>query len=365
MKYFMTLLFLIPLSSGAQLKGDMQEILKSYVKILPYTQSNKSLDDGKLVIYLEQLRNHIKSSKDVLHTKSPTFKSNIKYLEDNIGYIKKGIQHKHFNYSRTQIKKLVSNCISCHSQLPHKSYKKISHKYAKSLKRSLSSNYEKGMFAYFVRDYKTSIAFLKKDLAQVEGSYNQELAIAKILKIQTMNTRNYVSAKSFIQEIKTNPTIKVSKSLLTKWETDLMHWTDINKKKYDLPQIKELIKKYLEPIESELKLGRKFDNHINLFTMQGLISNHLIDYPSSKIKAESLYWLGLLENSTPSLYSLGDMYLIDCIKSFPTSKIAKKCFNSYQESVKLGFTGSAGTSIPIEVQNDLNELEALLKSTHK
>jgi hypothetical protein len=339
----------------------MQKILTDYVKILPYTQEGRSLNDGQLTIYLDQLKNHISNSKNILHSKSPTFKSNIIYLEDNISYIKKGIKNKHFDYSRIQIKKLVSNCISCHSQLPQKDYKKISHKYPEVIEENLKSNYEKGMFAYFIRDYNASISFLKKDLVDVEGGYKQELAVAKILKIYTMNLKNYLSAKVFIQSLKSNPQIKINKSLLTKWEVDLIQWqaTKINDHTY--AEIKKLINKYLSPIEDEIKLGSKFDNHINLFSLQGLISNHLVSSPKTKLKAEGLYWLGLLENSTPSLYSLGDMYLVDCIKSFPNSSFAKKCYSSYAESIKFGFTGSAGTHIPEDLKQELEKLKALTK----
>lgn len=361
MKYLITLLFLVPMNSHAELKKDMQKILTDYVKILPYTQHGKNLDDGRLIIYLDQLKKHISNSKNILHSKSPTFKSNISYLEDNISYIKKGIKHKHFDYSRIQIKKLVSNCISCHSQLPQKDYKKISHRYPEVMSKNLKSNYEKGMFAYFIRDYDASISFLKKDLIDVKGGYNQELAVAKILKIYTMNLKNYLSAKVFIQNLKDNPQIKVNKGLLTKWEADLIQWQGSKISDHSYAEIKILINKYLSPIEEEIKLGSKFDNHINLFTLQGFISNHLVSSPRTKLKAEGLYWLGLLENSTPSLYSLGDMYLVDCIKSFPKSTFAKKCYNSYADSIKFGFTGSAGTHIPQDLKKELEKLKGLTK----
>jgi hypothetical protein len=338
----------------------MQKILNDYVKIIPYTQDSKDLSDKKLIQYLDNLKDTFKNSKSVLHLKSPTFKSNITYLENNIIHIKKGIANKHYSYSRLQIKKLVSNCISCHSQLPAKQYSKITHKYNEVLKENLKTNYEKGMFSYFVRDYSSTISFLTKDLEELKTSYAQEIGIAKILKIYTMNLKDFLSAKIFIQELKINKTTLVDKDLLLKWEVDLDHWQKIKINKATDKKVTKLIKKYLVPVEDEMKRGNRFNNQVNLFSMQGLISNHLVQAPQSSLKAQSLYWLGLLENSTPSLYSLGDMYLVDCVRNYSKSPFAKKCYQAYSESVTFGFTGSAGTHIPQDIKDELKSLKALI-----
>jgi hypothetical protein len=51
------------------------------------------------------------------------------------------------------------------------------------------------------------------------------------------------------------------------------------------------------------------------------------------------------------------MYLRTCIQEYPKSPIAKKCYNLLEESIYLGYSGSSGTHIPLDVMKELNRFK--------
>jgi hypothetical protein len=67
------------------------------------------------------------------------------------------------------------------------------------------------------------------------------------------------------------------------------------------------------------------------------------------------YWLSWTERGIGHdfLYSLGDGYLRICMDQWPKSPAAKKCYDEFKSFTEFAYTGSAGTSIPSEVQQEL------------
>ncbi|MDO9181111.1 MAG: hypothetical protein Q7U04_01820, partial [Bacteriovorax sp.] len=60
-------------------------------------------------------------------------------------------------------------------------------------------------------------------------------------------------------------------------------------------------------------------------------------------------------------FSLGDLYLKDCIRKYPASPYAKKCYQEYSDSIEAGYSGSSGTDIPASERRELLKLKSLLK----
>ena len=60
-----------------------------------------------------------------------------------------------------------------------------------------------------------------------------------------------------------------------------------------------------------------------------------------------------------NLFDLHDFYYEACIRQSPNSKASELCYERYQESVVLGYTGSGGTSIPDELKDKLKSLELM------
>ena len=59
------------------------------------------------------------------------------------------------------------------------------------------------------------------------------------------------------------------------------------------------------------------------------------------------------------LWDLPDVYFEACIRSWPQSKTARKCYRSFERNIILGFSGSAGIFIPKDERARLAELKQL------
>lgn len=100
-----------------------------------------------------------------------------------------------------------------------------------------------------------------------------------------------------------------------------------------------------------------------------LIHDLLTQYPNGKRTSEALMMAGsayeLLEDGLT--YTLPDYYYEACIRNSPHSPISEKCFQRYEDNVIFGYSGSAGSFVPDDVQGLLSELRGLsqVKVTEK
>ncbi len=336
-------------------KTDMRDILDNFIKLLPYTTDQAILDKKKIMTSLNKIEESLKDSKHMLLAKTPTFKSNFNFINENINHIRKGLELKHTFYAKSQMKQLVSNCISCHSQLPNTLYNKIPHNYSKEMKAYLKTPESLALFQYFLRDYKSAIKSLKQELYSIKYPLRQKRSILLILKLYLTNLKDEKAAISFLNELDFKKLVFKDKNLINDWKKQLDKWIKQDKTK----SLATLIKTKLDPIEDKLKIGNRTYNEIILFIMQGRIQDEVFATQDKDLGASGLYWLGLIENSAPTLYSLGDHYLKDCIRNHPGSPYAKKSFIAYEQSVYFGYSGSSGTHIPEDVLKELKDLKTL------
>ena len=104
-------------------------------------------------------------------------------------------------------------------------------------------------------------------------------------------------------------------------------------------------------------------NDVTLLVASGVLSHYLNDKPQSKLAPQILFWLGVADKQLGStyLFSLGDLYLKECIQQYPKSTFAKKCYREYEDNLIFGYSGSSGTDIPEDEKKELARLKALIK----
>lgn len=344
----------------------MRDVFNSYIKLVPYIYGEGNVNSKHVSKTLEELEAAIKKSKYNSILKLPTFYPSMEVLLESMSDIR--TTHKKGNHSfvKYRLKKIVSTCISCHSQLPQKVYPPVEHNYKLYLKKYVKSNYDKASMAFFLRDYKKGLNHLKEELDETYAYPSKDIYRTKvaqeILKTYLMNLDSPKGAQKFLEDlVKGEDTPRNIKLLSKSWLLDLTNITKGRKHLISEKQLNSLISKHLNPIESEIKKSEVSMNAVPVFYMQGLMTKFIIKNRKSSLVPKVLYWIGLIENQTNSLYlySLGDLYLKRCMIDYKKSPWSKKCYKAYEESIYFGFTGSSGTNIPSDV---LIELETLKKS---
>ena len=63
------------------------------------------------------------------------------------------------------------------------------------------------------------------------------------------------------------------------------------------------------------------------------------------------------ERRAQTVHQMHEFYYQACIVRTPHTDQARKCYQKYEESIYLAYTGSSGTHIPSRVREKLNQLE--------
>mgnify|MGYP003662698440 CR=1 FL=1 len=97
--------------------------------------------------------------------------------------------------------------------------------------------------------------------------------------------------------------------------------------------------------------------------IRGKLNRHLKDEPRKRDLPQIYYWLAVADRELQYRFygSLSRAYLESCIVDFPKSQYAPRCLDEYEFLALISFSGSAGTNIPYEVYERIEEMRRLLK----
>jgi len=83
--------------------------------------------------------------------------------------------------------------------------------------------------------------------------------------------------------------------------------------------------------------------------------------PQGKHAAEALLLAGNAYRllGEPIVTPLPELYFEACVRQSPHSQVARLCYERYEESIYFGYSGSGGTFIPENLQENMKELKTL------
>jgi len=335
----------------------MQNIYNNYIELFNSKTTNKEKSE-----HLNKMEKYILSSSFDKMIDSPLLNPIKSSLKQSFKEIKSSHNSGEVKYSNYRAKKLISLCISCHSQLPAREFKPLNRKRLGKL-ADITDQYN---MALLYRDYNLANSILEKRIFEKKDNkklaYKVELDINEVLDNYLTHLKDRKGLEKFLKKM--NIEFKKNKELqsyIFDFEVALKKW---DKEKIDdssEKNLKKLITKYLVPIEDDLKsiYFVEADNRVTTSIIKGMLSEYLLLYPDKEFTAQALYWRALLEKQHDNLdfYSLADLYNTECVLSYSKSPFAKKCYENLEKSIRDGFTGSSGTHIPDEVKSSLKDLK--------
>lgn len=382
MKFTKVILLLTILSQPAfaqtaksEAKNIMDGVYGSFIKIIPYVYSdekkidslkNNSAQKAELVKNLTDISGFFKSARHVEYFQRPGFRPSLETINKHIEDTLNSVKNNNFIFAQKRMKALTSLCISCHSQLSETaSENTFGNAISKAKKENFESDFAYGNYLFLVRRFSESEKYFDLAIKNAEKTHNeQELypALRRILSIHTKITFNPKSAQAFISKYqKDNQLPPLALEQIAVWNKSLKKWKNFNSKK--IKSIDTFIQTSLVPLEDNKDKMMSGENDITLLIASGVLSKHLNDNPKSKNVPEILYWLAIAERrlSNSFFFSLSDLYLKDCVRLYPKSAIAKKCYQEYADNIEFGYSGSSGTDIPAEEKQELEALKSFLK----
>ena len=356
----------------------MQALSQTLSDLLPLVSSRKKFSDPKndstieadtkmLSTLTHSMKNGSQPSDD------PSMKIVSGLFEEDISRALEALKTGNRDYARHILGDATSYCIQCHTEtnngpdFPHLNLA-LNYKDLTALERAelfaATRQFDQALSAYVTAldDPKLS----HDDAYEWDSAARSALAITVRVKQTAKDTLKLISALKSGAQIP-----KTSKSSVQAWEKAAKEWSKEKPKDLSKPQL------VLNEAEAILKRAQKaqafpLDHTQDIaYFRAGSLLHGLLQQSSAQVgqtsdlRASALFWAGVAAESTRDMnfWTLHETYYEQCIRLVPGSEQAKQCFARLKDSVTLGYSGSAGVSIPVEVQKRLELFKSMSDGT--
>jgi hypothetical protein len=214
---------------------------------------------------------------------------------------------------------------------------------------------------HFTRSIQDRI--IKKDQQHIILPFQQILAIELKIKKDPASMitiiDDYLQKKNLQREV--NIELESLRKRLHIWTKDDAITKGIRSEK----DLTLFMKRRLAPLKEKNSFNDAYK--VDLLLGAGILANYFFENQDSPSAPQMSLWTGWIEKrlKKEEFMSSGDLFLKQCIKKYSRHPVAKECLEEYQESVEFDFTGSSGTSIPPEVEQELKNLRKLIQPPKK
>ena len=357
------LIILISTSGNAfaqEVKHEMHSLYEPFKELQPYIADSELFsatdNDKKIKELLSDLRSRFHSIESMpsRFRSQPGFDSNVQLVADLLDDASRRFTEGKKSYAWWRLRTLTGNCFGCHA----------TYQVQATFEDSSSTDdhldeLKRARFLLATRQFKEAQESLIKVLGNPLFRLYHTEALRSLLIIFTRIDQSPKNAAATFEEIlKTESLPAEDQAEVKRWLISLKAWAA--EKKPLQPTI--LNAEYL--VNGALKQKIAAESRVDAVSLlRGTALLHSM-LERGGIKPEdrraALYLLGASYSRLPMFFTTGwaEMYLEQCIDEFPGTDEAKKSYVMYQEITSQGFTGSAGTSIPADVQLHLDELKA-------
>lgn len=329
------------------LPGLMHSFYSTLFELKPYIVSQEKFADkknkekvGKL---LSQLAEKVSNSSTPEITESIGFNFTYNLLAQHIRDTRYFYEREIYAVAYNHLKSTMGFCISCHDRLPKLTQYKSG---PSAFAAKKDSTLEDGEFYYIAHQFEEALTIFGSKIRGFKKDEDPELlnrALVRKLNFYTRIAREPDDAiKSFSEDLKNKDLPKDIQNTLKNWIKEFTSWSNELKLKADPKSEAKFIEEagaFINSHTSGIQINLSYPSLIKLLRISGQLYERAYNKNASEEKAEILYLLAKCERDLVSIrgYSLSDIYLKDCVVSFPKSKIAKKCFLDYELSMKQKF----------------------------
>lgn len=360
-----------PAGSTSITKPLMNEMLKELSELKPYYVDEDMFIDPKnaekIGSHLKKLTELSKIAKHATDLQSTNYKFSQHVLESSLTNTEKLFRFGNKSFARWQLGSTISVCMGCHTQMPNPASALISFKDEAPFK----SKFDQAEFLFSTQSFEKSLVLFSQIIADFPlNNYEPreiETAFEKELLYYLRVRRNPKEAIDKFKAQLQNPKIPFYvRTNVLDWISSLellVKEPAVDPAKMNDKEILKFASRYLEPKNSS---GGNV-SHVNYIFVSGILFEYLRLFKTSKATADILYYLSICDRNISStfFYSLADLYLRECMIQYPHLPIAKKCFKEFEAETILGYSGSSGTHLPMDIKTELEQLKKLVNSGGK
>ncbi len=355
-------------------RTQMQNFRADLSELLPLTADPETFNASENAILIQNVINKLTQTTQILTHKmveiesDPTMTYVAGAFEENLAAIQENLKKGRRDYARYLLLNTVSYCIECHTRT----------KEQPELMTVKDDQIVKKLSPLNRVEYLVAIRRFSEALQLIESSLKQDppevvtFAAEKMLRygfaIAVKYNQSPEQTLSLIHIIETSKNIPhFLKKNEKYWKQSTLNWQKQNRAKPLTPAQVLLIagKLIKEGGALNAKAGSLHAADIDFLRANSMLIQLL---KNSMTKEQTAQALGLIgesyEDMTDSLFwSMHHHYYEACIRQWPHSEVAQKCFRKFEQSVYYGFSGSSGTYLPTRIIGQIKELKTL--SDHK
>lgn len=350
----------------------MQELSKTITELLPdITRSNAPTDTEK-----KRLEKNAKKLARLAHTiKMPaeskegvvrpdtdptlTFVSGLFAADAKLAY--NAIHIGNYDYGKSTLRTLTSYCVACHTRTDKgPQFPKL------DVKMDGLAPIEKGRVLAATRQFDAALAEFEKIIADPKTAdsnpFGWGTAMRHALTIAIRVKKDPAVANAVLAKAKSLPRVPpLFAAYLPSWQASIDEWKSEKKAGSSEEDLYSLAKKLSARAVAEQTYP--FDHRLDVLYLRISETAHdlLGQYPKSPHAPEALLMIGNAYGllSDRFLSPLPEMYYAACVRLVPHSDMAEQCFQRYEETVHFGYSGSAGTMLPADTSETLEQLRKL------
>ncbi len=357
------------LAKKAPPTATMLQFRQTLQELAPYLSSFDKFDADQNHRYIEQRLDRFvelgQHRSELTLADIPDYGLTLETLFQLLSQLQQSFHAGHKERARMLLQSTVGVCISCHSRLPVGA-PIFSGDDTTEWVQAIPNPVERARLLFAFRRFGDAEAVLRR---AIQGYPSNGIHVYELVRtldyLATIYTRvdgdPALASKRFAEIVHRGNLPRFVQEDLEVWLGAFRLWQAEQPFDIDNAQDAEVltrVEEILGPAANQPRFLADRALRIPYLRASALLHQLLIKRPRSPRAAEAEYLLGICYMSLDQDLFVGfdGAYLKSCIHRDPTTRIARKCYNLYEESVYLGFTGSAGTSIPPEIQKELSSL---------
>lgn len=358
----------------AELRGTMLGIAHQLEDIVPYVVSEaefkKPNNKKKIESSLKNLKTSFTKLKDhpAMAVSGLTLTQSI--MAEQLTQVESLYRESKHDFARYKFLSSLNLCVSCHAQSENKALNRLFEE--KNQKGLNLGAYEKAEYLYITRRYEEALPLYDQYIFEFRKSDDDEKlfrAFERKLNYYVRVKRDYKTARySFTENLKNKEIPNRVRGEVNDWLKILNGkslWDNFDAKKVSEEEMGKFISTFIVDNEDGPIFTVTDSTEVLDMDLASILLEYYNAHPGTKHGAQILYWMAMIDKrlNDDLFYSLGDLYLIQCMEKYPNDPIARDCFESYLEDMEFIYVTKKKKELPKDVLKKIEDYKKLIKYT--
>jgi tetratricopeptide (TPR) repeat protein len=343
--------------------GQIAEVTnRLYPALLQISAQSKRSELKQVSKDLDALQEHMRNLQEPLAKRPDSVKITYRTMMSQLDEAQAALQHGYIKHSSQLIYNATTLCMGCHSQDHVQKIGLTAHTL------DALDDFNRGELYFMTRQYQAADAAFKNYLASRPKLTDDKTTLTAFYRLQVLAFDLLADGTTYtpwLQEIARKPMNIPLRRDIQLWQKGIDYYQEVLRQHdTSAEQLDKLMQaNVFENGEAPVYISEQ--QRPLYIWLRGQL--HKMAYQEQGNDPKLLYWLAICDRVLEYgyYYSLADLYLTQCIEGYSATPVAQQCLNEYRNYMIFAYSGSSGTHIPDEMQQELDRLESIVaKAQH-